>query len=338
MELLERFLKYVKIPTMSSEESNTIPSTIKQFDLASVLVDDLKELGLENIKLTDKCIVYAFLPSNANSKKNIGFIAHMDTSPEASDTFIKPNIINNYDGKTIKLANGVTINPIEFPSLNSQIGHTLITTDGNTLLGADDKAGIAEIMDMLKYFKDNPDILHHNICIAFTPDEEVGEGTTSFDLKEFNADFAYTVDGGKFDEFSYECFNAASASIKITGVGIHPGEAKDKMVNAARIGIEFDTLLPANKRPEYTNKYEGFNHLTSINGNEVETTLSYILRNHDSDELKKQKNEFKAIVELLKTKYPKAKINLEIKDSYTNMKYDILKHPEVIDLAINFYS
>lgn len=335
MNLLERFLKYVKIDTKSDETSTFHPSTQKQFNLARLLVNELTELGLTNIELTDNCIVYATLNSNCNSTTKIGFIAHMDTAPSESGENVKPNIIENYDGNIITLKNGVTIDPIDFPNLLNQKGHTLITTDGTTLLGADDKAGITEIMEMLSFFVSNPLVKHHTIKVAFTPDEEIGEGTACFDIQRFDADYAYTVDGGKYDEFSYECFNAASAHIEIKGVGIHPGEAKDKMVNAARIAIEFDTLLPEFKRPEYTTKYEGFNHLTEIKGNESLTTLDYIIRNHSKEELEIQKNEIKAAIDFLKVKHKKAEISLIIKDSYSNMRYDIERYPHVIDSAIN---
>lgn len=335
MKLLDRFIKYVKINTQSSEKYTSHPSTSIQFDLANVLKDELIGLGLEDVILTDNCIVYAKLKSNCNSDKTIGFIAHMDTAPDASGKNVKPNIIENYDGKTIKLNNDISIDPKDFPRLNEQKGHTLITTDGTTLLGADDKAGVAEIMSMLEYFIENPNEKHHNISVAFTPDEEIGEGTTCFDLNLFNADFAYTVDGGKYDEFSYECFNASHVSIDIKGIGIHPGEAKNKMVNAARIAIELDTLLPQNKRPEYTDKYDGFNHLTDIRGDEVNTKMNYILRNHNKNELEIQKQEFIDVVDFLRKKYKKATISIDIKDSYDNMRYEIEKHPEVIERALN---
>lgn len=308
MELLERFLNYVKIPTQSKEDETLNPTTKKQFVLAKMLEQELKELGLKNVELTDNCLVYGYLPSNTDSKINIGFIAHMDTSPEASDKNINPQIINNYNGSVIKLKNNVTIDPKDFPRLKEQNGHTLITTDGTTLLGADDKAGVAEIMNMLEYFVKNPNIKHHGICIAFTPDEEVGMGTDSFDIARFNANFAYTVDGGKYDEFSYECFNASSVKINIKGIGIHPGEAKDKMLNAIRIGMELDGLLPSNMKPEFTDNYDGFNHITHFSGDEVDTNMSYIIRNHDINILNKQKGDFKNAISFLKKKYPKAKI------------------------------
>lgn len=333
MNLMNKFLKYVKINTKSDENSTTHPSTKIQLDLAKVLFNELNELGLEGVKIAEGGVVYGHLKSNCNSNLTIGFIAHMDTSPEASGENVNPQIIESYDGDTITLLNGVKIDPKDFPRLKEQKGDTLITTDGSTLLGADDKAGVAEIMEMLEYIIKN-NIPHHNLAIAFTPDEEIGEGTATFDLKEFGADFAYTVDGGKYDEFSYECFNASAAKIEITGVGIHPGEAKDKMVNAARIGIEFDTLLPQSMRPELTSGYEAFNHLTSITGDEVNTTLSYIIRSFDKDELQKMKNDFEEIKNNLLKKYPKASIKLTIRDQYENMRYILDNHKDVIDRAL----
>jgi len=332
MDLLARFLKYVKYDTQSQEGTNQYPSTSKQFELLKELKTELQEYSVQTT-LSDTGVLYGFLPSNCNSKEYIGFIAHIDTSPEASGFNVKPNIINKYDGSIIILNNGIKIDPVDFPRLKDQIGHTIITTDGNTLLGADDKAGVAEIMNMIDYIIVN-NIPHHNICIAFTPDEEIGCGTDNFDLKLFKANYAYTVDGGKYDEFSYECFNAASAHIEITGVGIHPGEAKNKMVNSLRIATEFDTSLDQNMRPEYTEKYEGFNHLICIKGDEVFTTLDYIIRNHDKDLLEKQKNEFTSLVNSLQIKYPKALIKLTIKDSYSNMKYDLINHMDVINKAL----
>ncbi len=333
MTLLERFLNYVKIDTQSKEGTNQYPSTSKQFNLLNLLKNELSQYPMD-ITATDNCILYAFLPTNCSSDKYVGFIAHMDTSPEASGENITPNVINKYDGNVIILNNNITIDPKDFPRLKDQINHTLITSDGTTLLGADDKAGIAEIMNMLDYIIKN-NIPHHNICIAFTPDEEIGEGTTNFNLDIFRANYAYTVDGGKYDEFNYECFNAASAHIEITGVGIHPGEAKDKMVNSLRIATAFDTILDQKMRPEYTERYEGFNHLVSIKGDEVFTTLDYIIRNHDKNLLEKQKSEFIEIINSLKLKNPKAKIELTLKDSYINMKYDLINHMDVVNIALD---
>ncbi len=334
MELLDYFLKYVKIDTMSAENTDTIPSTNKQFDLAKVLAKDLEDLGLENIKISKNCIVTAVLKSNCNSKLKIGFLAHMDTIPGFSGTNVKPNIIKNYDGNIIKL-NKIELNPKQFPFLLDLKGKTLITTDGTTVLGADDKAGIANIMAMLKYYKDNKDIKHVNIHIAFTPDEEIGAGIQAFDTKAFDADYAYTVDGGYYNEINYENFNAASCNVKIHGLDIHPGSAKGQMKNASLILMEFNSLLPVNERPEYTDMYDGFNHLCEMKGAVGEAIASYILRNHSLKLLEKQKNDFINACEFINKKYGKGTCEIELKDSYLNMKELIDKDPRCIDRAIN---
>lgn len=333
MELLDRFLNYVRIHTTSDEESTTRPSTKIQLVLAKLLKKELIGLGLKDACIEDG-VVYAHLKSNCDSDKKIGFIAHMDTSPEASGENVNPQIINNYNGEDITLKNGTTIPTADFPRLKELKGQTLITTDGNTLLGADDKAGVAEIMSMLEEIITN-NIPHHNISIAFTPDEEIGSGADGFNLKLFDADFAYTVDGGKYDEFSCENFNAAKAVIEIKGIGIHPGEAKDKMVNAVRIAAEFDTLLPEGKRPEYTDGYDGFNHLISIEGEEVHSKMTYIIRAFDMNEFNELKESFMKVKNKLLKKYPKAIIDIKITDQYSNMKNIIDNHKEVVDLAIN---
>ena len=334
--LLERFLKYVKIDTMSSEDTNTTPSTPKQFDLAKVLVDELKELGLSDIKLTDDCIVTATLPSNTKEKTNtIGFIAHLDTIPGFSGTNVKPQVHTNYNGGIITLKNNVSLNPTQFPFLSNLVGKTLITTDGTTVLGADDKAGIAIIMNMLDYFVNNPSIPHCNIKVAFTPDEEIGGGLGNFDVKGFGADFAYTIDGGAYDEINYENFNAASAVVKINGLDIHPGSAKGQMINAVSIACEFEMMLDEFAKPMYTEGYEGFNHLCEMSGTVTSATMYYILRNHDKDKLKEQKESFKNITYKLNNKYGKNVVELIIKDSYSNMKELIDKDPRSVEYAIN---
>ena len=276
--LLENFIRYVKVDTMSSEDTDTTPSTQKQFDLAKQLKSELEALGLSDIKLNDNCILTAILPSNCNSKLHIGFLAHMDTIPGFSGTNVKPNIIKNYDGNTIKL-NSIELNPKQFPFLKDLKGKTLITTDGTTVLGADDKAGVAEIMTMLKYYHDNPTINHVNIHVGFTPDEEIGMGIHKFDANAFNCDYAYTVDGGLYNEINYENFNAASCQVEINGLDIHPGSAKGQMKNAALILMEFNSLLPVNERPEYTDNYDGFNHLCQMSGVVGKANASYIIRN-----------------------------------------------------------
>lgn len=332
MNLIQRFISYVKIPTTSCEESNTVPSSSIQLDLANKLIDELKSLGIKDACIKNG-VVYAHLKSNCDSKVKIGFIAHMDTSPEASGVDVNPKIIPSYDGKDIILKDNVVISPKDFPILNQKIGKTIITSDGTTLLGADDKAGVAEIMSMLDYMVTSK-LPRHNISVAFTPDEEIGRGTDNFDLKLFDADFAYTVDGGKYDEFSCENFNAAKATIKITGVGIHPGDAKGKMVNAARIAARLDSLLPDGKRPELTDGYEGFFHLTSLKADETEASISYIVRSFDKGELEAMKDTLTYVCDLLQIENPKASISLTITDQYENMKYNIEKNKNVIDIAI----
>ena len=332
--ILDYFLKYVKIDTMSAEDQNTVPSTLKQFDLAKVLVKDLENLGLKDIKLSEHCFVTALLPSNCNSKLHIGFIAHMDTIPGFSGTNVKPQIVENYDGKTIKLK-GIELNPVEFPFLNNLKGKTLITTDGTTVLGADDKAGDATIMAMLNYYVNNPDKPHVNIHVAFTPDEEIGGGIDYMDVKGFGCDFAYTVDGGIPNEINYENFNAASAKVLVKGLDIHPGSAKNKMINASLVAMEFNELLPINERPEFTDGYDGFNHLTSMEGVCGEAKLTYILRNHDINLLNRQKQDFYNARDFINKKYNKDLVEVEIKDSYLNMATLINEDPTCVTRAIN---
>lgn len=333
--LLDRFLKYVQIDTMSSEDVTTTPSTLKQFDLANVLVDELKELGLVDIHLSDKCILTATLPSNCESPEAIGFIAHLDTIPGFSGTNVKPNVINNYDGKIIELKNGVNLNPKQFPFMNELIGKTLITTDGTTVLGADDKAGVAIIMDMLDFLVHNPDVKHKTVKVAFTPDEEIGGGIDSFDVKDFGADFAYTIDGGTYNEINYENFNAASAQVIISGLDIHPGSAKGQMINAVSIACEFEMMLDQNAKPMYTEGYEGFNHLCEMSGNVTSANMDYIIRNHDLTQLEKQKQDFIDITNKLNEKYGENTVTLKLKDSYKNMAEYIKKDPRSVNAAIN---
>ena len=331
-KILEYFLKYVKIDTMSSEDSQETPSTIKQYDLAEVLKKDLIDLGLENVKILDHCFVRGELKSNCDSDLKIGFIAHIDTIPGFSGTNVKPNVIKNYDGEEIKLKD-ISLTKEQFPFLKNLVGKTLITTDGTTVLGADDKAGIADIMGMLLYFKENPDVPHVNIHIEFTPDEEIGSGVLLFDVNDFNCDFAYTVDGGYYNEINYENFNAATAIVKVHGLDIHPGSAKNQMKNASLIGMEFNSLLPVNERPEYTDMYDGFNHLCSISGNVSEAKLEYIIRNHDEKLLNKQKMDFLNAMNFINNKYGKYTVDVTINDSYKNMKELILKKPECLNRA-----
>ena len=331
-KILEYFLKYVKIDTMSKEDETTVPSTSKQFNLAKILVEDLKELGLVDVRFTDNCFVYGRLPKNSDSNLKIGFIAHMDTIPGFSGTNVKPDVIYNYDGENIKL-NNITLDTNTFSYLPSLKGKTLITTDGTTVLGADDKAGIANIMGMLWYYVNNPDVKHCEINVSFSPDEEIGGAMDQFDIKGFNSDFAYTVDGLRFNEIEYENFNAASAKVEIKGFDIHPGDAKDKMINASRVAMEFDSMLSEFDRPEHTEGYEGFNHLTDMSGEVGYAKLSYILRNHDKEKLESQKNDFINIKDFLNKKYGNI-VTLTITDSYKNMKEKIMRDNRCVTRAI----
>lgn len=329
--ILERFLRYVQIDTMSSEDNNTTPSTNKQFDLANILVEELKDLGLMDAKVDEHCIVTATLPANSYEEdETIGFIAHLDTIPGFSGTNVRPQLIENYQGEVIKLLNNVVLDPRQFPFMNNLKGKTLITTDGTTVLGADDKAGIAIIMGMLEYFQKNPEVLHTKIKIAFTPDEEIGGGIDSFDVKAFGADYAYTVDGGAYNEINYENFNAASASVHINGLDIHPGSAKGQMINASVIATEFELLLPRLKKPMYTEGYEGFNHLCYINGCVGYADMAYILRNHDKTQLEIQKQEFYKAQEVLNHKYGAGVVEVKITDSYQNMAEHIKADPRSV--------
>ena len=330
--LLERFLKYVKIDTMSSEEGTSTPSTKKQFDLARLLEKELQELGLIDIKLSEHCILTATLPSNCESNEVVGFIAHLDTIPGFSGTNVNPNVVYNYDGSTIELKNNIKLSPSQFPLMNDLIGKTLITTDGTTVLGADDKAGVAIIMEMLEYFVKN-DIPHKTIKVAFTPDEEIGGGIDSFNVDEFGADYAYTIDGGAYNEINYENFNAASAIVKVNGLDIHPGSAKGQMINAVSIACEFEMMLDEFAKPMYTEGYEGFNHLCEMSGCVTTATMDYILRNHDLTKLEQQKQDFINIAEKLNQKYGANTVELQIKDSYKNMAEYIKKDPRSVIAA-----
>lgn len=336
MSVVDRFLKYVSFDTESSSQSTTTPSTLKQLDLAKYLKEEMEKMGLQQVTLEKSGIVYATLPSNTNEDSvKIGFIAHMDTSPDMSGKDVKARIIKDYKGETIVLNKdlGIKMSPKDFPSLLRNLHHDLIVTDGTTLLGADDKAGIAEILEMVQYFIDHPDIKHGDIKIAFTPDEEVGRGTENFDVEKFDANYAYTVDGGEINYIDYENFNAASCKVMIKGKSIHPGSAKGKMVNASLVAMEFHHLLPVFDNPAYTSGYEGFNHLIDINGQCEEAIMNYIIRNHDRQLLEKQKQDFKNAMNFLNQKYGYEIIQLEITDSYSNMKEHIEKDMRVIEVA-----
>ena len=331
-----RLLKYVKVNTISDPKSGTLPSTQIPFDLAKILVEDLKEIGVKDASLDENCYVMGSIPGNAKNAPAIGLIAHMDTSPEFSGENVKPQIIEDYDGNDIVLNKDLNIvmKVSDFPYLADFKGHTLITTDGTTLLGADNKAGIAEIMEVAKYFIDNPDVKHGDIKICFTPDEEVGRGTEKFDLEKFGADFAYTLDGSFEGEIEYENFNAASAVIKIHGTNIHPGSAKHKMKNSLLIAMEFNALLPVFDVPQYTEGYEGFYHLDEAGGTVELTTLEYIIRDHDMEKFTARKEFMTKAAAFINEKYGEGTAEIEIKDSYFNMREHILPVMHIVDSAV----
>lgn len=330
MNIIDRFAEYVKIPTMSNPNSDTYPSSSKQLVLAKLLKEQLANL-VDKVELTDTGIVYGFLKTNYESNETIGLIAHMDTSPDMSDENVNPRVINNYDGTAIKLNENITMNPKDFPCLLNDIGADIMVTDGTTLLGGDDKAGVAIIMDVLERLKENPEIKHKNLAIAFTPDEEIGKGCDNFDVEYFNADYAYTIDGGNASDIEYENFNAASAKVTINGLSIHPGSAKNKMLNSILIAMEFQSLLPVNENPMYTEGYEGFNHLCDINGDCEKTVMEYIIRNHDKALLEKQKMDFINACNFINSKCKDNTCILEIKDSYQNMKEFIKDRMDIVD-------
>ena len=334
-KVLERFLKYVAIDTQSDPESKTSPSTSKQFDLARLLVKDLEDLGLEDISLDERCYVMARLTANEEGLVPIGFIAHMDTSPDLSGKDVKPRLIENYDGGDIVLdeERGIVTSLKDYPEIGDFKGQTLIVTDGSTLLGADDKAGIAEIMTGIEFLVNNPQIRHGDIMVAFTPDEEIGCGADYFDVDKFGAKYAYTFDGGQVGELEYENFNAASALVKIQGRNVHPGSAKGKMVNSIYIAGKVMEAFPENKRPETTEGYEGFFHLNDIKGSTEETVLNYIIRDHDRTKFEDMKAFFEATISDLSKEHG-GRISLTIQDSYYNMREVIEDHMEVVDIAV----
>jgi tripeptide aminopeptidase len=334
-KVLERFLNYVKIDTQSDAESKSNPSTEKQFDLGRLLEKELKELGFESVNLDENCNLWAELKSNIDKDvPSIGFIAHMDTATDVTGKNVKPQIVENYNGKDIVLneENDIVLKTKDFPELKNYKGQTLITTDGTTLLGADNKAGIAEIITALEYFIENPEVKHGDIKIAFTPDEEVGRGTETFDVEKFNADFAYTIDGGEIGGLEYETFNAAKAKLTIKGKNVHPGTAKNTMVNSLRLGFEFNSLLPSNEKPEYTEGYEGFYHLLETEGNVEETVMKYIIRDHDMEKFQEKKDLFTKTVDYLNHKYDN-RITLDMEDQYNNMSEKIKPVFHIVETA-----
>lgn len=335
MKVEERLLKYVSYWTTSDETNNQIPSSDREFELARELEKELKELGLDKVILTDNCYVYGLLPATPDmeSKKAVGFIAHIDTAPDFSGENVKPQIISNYDGNDVLLkGTGAYLKVSDFPSLSSLKGRTLITTDGTTLLGADDKAGVAEIMTAVEEII-NEQIPHGDIWIGFTPDEEVGAGADLFDLDYFKADYAYTVDGDYEGEVAYENFNAASATFNITGVNVHPGEAKDIMVNAALVGCEIASMLPETETPAHTEGREGFFHLTDMSGDVASATLSYIVRDHDKNIFESRLNKLRTIEVEINQKYGSDTVSLNISHSYENMLSVIENNMYTIELA-----
>lgn len=335
MRAYERLLKYVSVYTTSDPDSATVPSSMRQYDLAHQLVEELKTLGLENVHVDENCVVYGWLSATAGCEKQpaLGFIAHMDTAPDCAGENVKPQIIENYDGGDVLLAgSGKTLSPAAFPTLKKLAGMTLITTDGTTLLGADDKAGIAEIMTALESIisEKKP---HGKLCIAFTPDEEVGAGVDHFDVEKFGAVYAYTVDGGEEGEIAYETFNACSAEVAVEGLSVHPGSAKDTMINAALVAMEFNALLPAADIPRLTEGYEGFFHLCDMSGDVEHAKLHYIVRDHDRATFEMRKKTLEHAAKTINEKYAREVIRLTIKDSYYNMAEKIAPHMELIENA-----
>ncbi|MFE1245255.1 peptidase T [Fictibacillus sp. NPDC058756] len=335
-EIIDRFTSYVKVDTQSDASSENTPSTPGQLTLANMLVEELKQIGMEEVAIDDNGYVMATLPSNTEKEVPvIGFLAHVDTATDFTGTNVKPQIVENYDGETIILNKDlhIELSPKDFPSLKDYKGHTLITTDGTTLLGADNKAGIAEIMTAMKYLIDHPEIKHGKIRVAFTPDEEIGRGPHKFNVAAFGAKFAYTMDGGPLGELEYESFNAADAKIRILGKNIHPGSAKGKMINSAKIAMELQSKLPADEAPEYTEGYEGFYHLLGLKGDVEITEMAYIIRDHDKELFAKRKSTMQAIVDELREKYGKDNIQLKMEDTYYNMREKIEPVKEIVDLA-----
>ena len=335
-KLLNRFLRYVSVDTQSNEESDTQPSAAKEWDLLKMLRDELAALDID-VTLDDYGYVMASIPSNINKEvPAVGFIAHVDTAPDASGADIKPQIVENYDGGAIALNGvpGLELKPSEFPEMLHYIGQTLITTDGTTLLGADDKAGVAEIMNAVQYIVEHPEFKHGPIRIGFTPDEEIGRGVVKFDVRRFGADYAYTMDGGEIGELEFENFNAASAKIHIQGCNVHPGYAKGKMKNAILIGQEFNAMLPVMARPEYTEGYEGFFHLISFKGAVEEADFAYIIRDHNREKFEARKEMISKVADFINAKYGEGTVKLDLKDQYYNMREQVEPHYHIIDKAV----
>jgi len=334
--ILDRFLRYVAVDTQSDPESESQPSSARQLDLLKMLCAELQEMGVE-ASLDEYGYVMASIPSNCGKDvPSVGFIAHVDTSPDASGKDIRPQIIRNYDGGDILLnaETGLSLKTDEFPELKAYAGQTIITTDGTTLLGADDKAGVAEIMDAVQYMVSHPEFKHGPVKIGFTPDEEIGRGVVKFDVARFGAKYAYTMDGGAIGELEYENFNAASATVSIQGRNIHPGYAKGKMLNAILIGMEMNSLLPVEQRPEYTDGYEGFLHIVGFNGTVEEATFSYIIRDHDMKLFEEKKEMLRKCVDFINFKYGEGVAKAEIKHQYYNMRKEVEPHYHIIEKAV----
>ena len=335
-KILDRFLRYVSVDTQSDENSESQPSSAKQLDLLSMLRDELTAMGVE-ATLDEYGYVMATLPSNIDRKVPVvGFIAHVDTSPDASGANVRPQIIENYDGGDIALKGvpGLFLKPSEFPELLGHTGETIITTDGTTLLGADDKAGVAEIMNAVQYMVEHPEFKHGEIRIGFTPDEEIGRGVVKFDVKKFGAEYAYTMDGGEVGELEFENFNAASAKIHIQGRNVHPGYAKGKMKNAILIGMELNSLLPVQQRPEFTEGYEGFFHIISFKGSVEEADFGYIIRDHDRAKFEEKKEVIGKCVAFINEKYGEGTASLEVKDQYYNMRQQVEPYYFIVEKAV----
>ena len=335
MNLIDRFLHYTQFDTQSSEESQSVPSTSKQLIFAKYLVEELQREGLSDVEMDDQGYIYATLPANTTSPvPTIGFISHYDTSPDCSGANIHPRIVEHYDGKDILLSEGIVSSPDKFPELLHHIGEDLIVTDGHTLLGADDKAGIAEIVQAMCFLKEHPEIKHGKIRVAFNPDEEIGMGAVHFDVARFGCDWGYTIDGGDLGELEFENFNAVGAKVLIKGMSVHTGYAKGKMLNASRIACEFQALLPAHEIPEETEGYEGFFHLLGMETCCERAKLSYIIRDHDRKKFEERKQLMQQLVQQLNEKYGNGTVQLELRDQYYNMKEQIDQHQHVVDIAL----
>lgn len=335
-QLLERFLRYVSIDTQSDPRSETFPSTARQLRLLNLLLEEMIGLGLPEVEIDEHGYVTGTIPATSGHETApvIGLLAHVDTSPDMSGAHVRPQLFHNYDGGDIALNDDVILRVADFPELSFFKGHTLITTDGTTLLGADDKAGVAEIMTLAAHLMAHPEITHGKIRIAFTPDEEIGRGVDYFDVSRFGAQFAYTVDGGFEGELEYENFNAAAADIVIRGRNIHPGYAKNKMINALRVAFELDGMIPAEERPEHTEGYEGFYHLTALEGGVETATLEYIIRDHDRAAFERRKGFLNGIVTTLRQRYGENALTLTLRDQYYNMKERIEPYPQLIEYAL----